>query len=66
METNVFTMPIGGKSILRSTGEEVEIIDVEIKESGARFDEGWVTHIDWQGAYQRTLEYPVLLQICSL
>ena len=44
MET--FAMPIGGKSILRSTGEEVEIIDAEIKERGARSDEDWVTYID--------------------
>jgi len=28
MEANTFMMPIGGKSILRSTGEEVEIIEV--------------------------------------
>ena len=41
--------PIGGKSILRSTGEEVEIIDSEIKERGARSDEDWVTYIDSQG-----------------
>ena len=33
MET--FMMPIGGKSILRSTGEEVEIIDFEAKESNS-------------------------------
>ena len=38
--------PIRGKSILRSTGEEVEIIDSEIKERGARSDEDWVTYID--------------------
>ena len=42
-------MPIGGKSILRSTGEEVEIIDAEIKERGARSDEDWVTYIDSEG-----------------
>ena len=41
--------PIGGKSILRSTGEEVEIIDSEIKERGARSDEDWVTYIDSKG-----------------
>jgi hypothetical protein len=44
MET--FMMPIGGKSIRRSTGEEVEIIDAEVKERGARSDEDWVTYID--------------------
>ena len=49
METNTFMMPIGGKSILRSTGEEVEIIDAEIKERGARSDEDWVTYIDSNG-----------------
>lgn len=48
MESNTFMMPIGGKSILRSTGEEVEIIDSEIKERGARSDEDWVTYIDSQ------------------
>ena len=42
-------MPIGGKSILRSTGEEVEIIDSDIKERGARSDEDWVTYIDSKG-----------------
>ena len=41
--------PFGGKSILRSTGEEVEIIDFEIKERGDRTDEDWVTYIDSNG-----------------
>ena len=41
--------PIGGKSILRSTGEEVEIIDFDIKERGARSNEDWVTYIDSEG-----------------
>lgn len=41
--------PIGGKSILRSTGEEVEIIDSQFKERGARSDEDWVTYIDSEG-----------------
>lgn len=49
MEANTFMTPIGGKSILRSTGEEVEIIDAEIKERGARSDEDWVTYIDSNG-----------------
>lgn len=50
MESNTFMMPpIGGKSILRSTGEEVEIIDSQIKERGARSDEDWVTYIDSEG-----------------
>ena len=49
MESNTFMMPIGGKSILRSTDEEVEIIDAEIKERGARSEEDWVTYIDSDG-----------------
>ena len=48
MESN-FMMPIGGKSILRSTGEEVEIIDSQFGERGARTDEDWVTYIDSDG-----------------
>jgi hypothetical protein len=47
MET--FMMPIGGKSIRRSTGEEVEVIDSQFKERGARSDEDWVTYIDSNG-----------------
>lgn len=39
-------MPIGGKMVLRSTGEEVEVIDSEFKDRGARSDEDWVTYID--------------------
>jgi hypothetical protein len=35
-----------GKSILRSTGEEVEIVDAEIKERGAANEEDWVSYID--------------------
>ena len=41
--------PFGSKSILRSTNEEVEIIDAEIKERGIRSDEDWVTYIDSNG-----------------
>lgn len=48
-DKTVMIPPIGGKSILRSTGEEVEIIDSEIKERGARSDEDWVTYIDSNG-----------------
>ena len=56
MESN-FMMPIGGKSILRSTGEEVEIIDFNLPNKGMRtepkdltFEEGdWVTYIDSEG-----------------
>lgn len=39
-------MPIGIKMVLRSTNEEVEVIDSEIKELGARSNEDWVTYID--------------------
>lgn len=46
---NSFMTPISGKMILRSTGEEVEVIDSDIKERGARSDEDWVTYIDSEG-----------------
>ena len=50
MEDKTYMIPpIGSKSILRSTGEEVEIIDAEIKERGARSKEDWVTYIDSNG-----------------
>ena len=50
MEDKTYMIPpIGGKSILRSTGEEVEIIDFEAKERGNRTDEDWVTYIDSNG-----------------
>lgn len=50
MEDKTFMMPpIGGKSILRSTGEEVEIIDFKVKERGDRSSEDWVTYIDSDG-----------------
>lgn len=50
MNDNKFIIPpFGGKSILRSTGEEVEIVDFETKERGARNDEDWVTYIDSDG-----------------
>lgn len=42
-------MPIGCKMVLRSTGEEVEVIDSHFEERGARSDEDWVTYIDSQG-----------------
>lgn len=47
MET--FAMPIGGKMVLRSTGEEVEVIDFEAKIRGDRADEDWVTYVDSKG-----------------
>lgn len=50
MEDKTYMIPpIGGKSILRSTGEEVEIIDAEIRYRGSRSDEDWVTYIDSEG-----------------
>lgn len=57
MESSTFMMPIGGKSILRSTGEEVEVIDFNLPNRGMRteakdltFEEDdWVTYIDSNG-----------------
>ena len=57
MESNTFMTPIGAKSILRSTGEEVEVIDFNMPNRGMRtetkdlpFEEGdWVTYIDSNG-----------------
>lgn len=49
MENKTYMTPFGGKNILRSTGEEVEIIDCEIKLRGDRSDEDWVTYIDSNG-----------------
>lgn len=57
MGDKTFMMSIGGKSILRSTDEEVEIIDFNLPNRGMRtepkdltFEEGdWVTYIDSNG-----------------
>ena len=50
MEDKTFMIPpIGGKSVLRSTNEEVEIIDSQFGERGTRSDEDWVTYIDSEG-----------------
>lgn len=50
MEDKTYMIPpILGKSIFRSTGEEVEVIDSQIGERGARSDEDWVTYIDSEG-----------------
>lgn len=46
MENKDFISPVFSKCILRSTGEEVEIIDSGIKERGARSEEDWVSYID--------------------
>lgn len=58
MEDKTYMIPpIGGKSILRNTGEEVEIIDSYLPNRGTRtkpntliHEEGdWVTYIDSEG-----------------
>ena len=51
MENKTFMMPpiAVPKFIFRSTGEEVEVIDSEIKERGDRSEFDWVTYIDSQG-----------------
>ena len=57
MESNTFMMPIASKYILRSTGEEVEVIDFNLPNRGTRtepnpllHEEGdWVTYIDSEG-----------------
>jgi len=49
MEDKTYMTPLYSKCILRNTSEEVEIIDAEIKERGARNDEDWVTYIDSNG-----------------
>ena len=50
MESNTFMIPpIGGKSILRSTDEEVEVIDSNVASRGERSDDDWVTYIDSNG-----------------
>lgn len=50
MEDKTYMIPpFGSKSILRSTKEEVEIIDCCIKSRGERNDEDWVSYIDSNG-----------------
>ena len=50
MENNVFNLPaISTKYIIRKTGEEIEVIDFDVKERGNRSDEDWVTYIDSKG-----------------
>ena len=57
MENNIFSFPNMGKHVLRSTGEEVEIIAYNQPNNGMRtepkdltFEEGdWVTYIDSEG-----------------
>ena len=46
MENKDFISPVFSKCILRSTGEEVEIIDSSIEERGARSEKDWVSYID--------------------
>lgn len=49
MEENKFIPPFGQNSMLRSTNEEVEIIDCFIGSRGERSSEDWVTYIDSKG-----------------
>lgn len=50
MEDKTYMIPpFGGKSILRSTKEEVEIIDCCIESRGERSNEDWVSYIDSNG-----------------
>ena len=50
MEDNKFNFPmLGIKYVLRSTGEEVEVIDAETKSRGERSEEDWITYIDSEG-----------------
>ena len=41
--------PFNSKYIIRKTGEEVEIIDSEIRYRGDRSEYDWVTYIDFNG-----------------
>ena len=50
--SDLFTNPfsqMGNVYILRSTGEEVEVISSNIGEDGSRSDSDWVTYIDSKG-----------------
>lgn len=49
MEDKTYMTPFNSKYILRSTGEEVEIIDADIRYRGERSDDDWVTYIDSNG-----------------
>lgn len=46
MENKTLDMPTMSKYIIRSTGEEVEVIDSEVVSRGERSDGDWVTYID--------------------
>lgn len=50
MEDKTFMIPpFNSKYIIRKTGEEVEIIDSEIRYRGDRSEYDWVTYIDSNG-----------------
>ncbi len=49
MENSLNNMPVINKYIIRSTGEEVEIIDNYQQNKGERSSEDWVTYIDSKG-----------------
>ncbi len=49
-DNKIFTLPpMASKYIIRSTGEEVEVIAFNQPENGDRSDDDWVTYIDAQG-----------------
>lgn len=51
MESKTFMLPpMASKYILRSTGEEVEVVAFNQPDNGARNNEDWVTYIDSKGA----------------
>ena len=47
--------------ILRSTGEEVEVIAFNLVENGARTNEDWVTYIDSKG--KEHIKEPLSIQL---
>ena len=49
MENKTFDVPTMSKYIIRSTGEEVEVIDSNVVSRGERSDDDWVTYIDSKG-----------------
>lgn len=49
MENKILEMPTMSKYIIRSTGEEVEVIDSQVVNRGERSNDDWVTYIDSKG-----------------
>lgn len=49
MENKTLEIPTMNKYIIRSTGEEVEVIDSNVASRGERSDDDWVTYIDSKG-----------------